>query len=128
MTFYTNLRDGVVTRLLDQYGHTVTLRHFTTSYDADEGSASSVATDTPLNAVSLGRSPQYSNFRGLPHFIQNGVFSQAEDIFLVQAKEGVVPVEGDNIIAGDDISRVIGVRRISPGGVDVVYQVGVAGA
>ena len=127
---YTLMRNSA-RDLLARFGVEVTLRKVTTEYNAETGIGTETSADTSFNALSRSRSPQYTNFKELPHFERDGVFATAEDVLVMEYKEGVEPTEGDSILMGevpDQItSRVVATRTIAPGGLTIIYQVGIVG-
>ena len=127
---YTLLRN-TARDLLARFGFEVTLRQITTSYDTATGVGTEVPVDTPFNVLSRSRSPQYTNFKELPHFERDGVFATSEDILVMEPKEGVEPTEGDSILIGEEpnqtTARIVATRNVAPGGVTLIYQVGIVG-
>ena len=79
--------------------------------------------DTTLHAVRLGRPVGGAE----PQFLQEDLFAQSDDVLLVQSDGTNAPEVGDAILIDGAPSRIIEVNAVQPGGIAVLYRVGLKG-
>lgn len=130
MTFYSDIRDDVAGPLVRQFGVDVVLRQTSDSYYPEEGANVSSVTATltvravilPIRRVGSTQPPEF----------------RAEDIVKMErvalvdasplATAGVSPRAGDTLVIAGVPHAVVAVVAVAPGGVPVLFKLGVAGA
>lgn len=118
---YTSLR-ATATSLLTKMGRTASLTKVAASYDPTTGASTDVETSYSVKVVvkpvMRGGGPSRFSDEAIEHF---------QEIVLIQA--GVaVPEINDFLTYDSKRMRVLDVSPLSPAGVDIFYEAGVAGA
>lgn len=116
-TFYTNLRDGVAHKQLVDKGLTMVIRKRTNTFDEDTGTVSAEK-DADHSTVGI-IFPQKVDLRA----DSSGATKNTKTLLVSATGLTVVPEVEDIIVFGDREHIVIAVEPISPGGIDVVYEV-----
>lgn len=123
MAFYENLRDNVAGPLIIKFGRDATLRQQASTYDPTTGVNSNVDTDTAVKILTLPMSRAKDVFRSemVESFDQFVIMSAAET-----ALAGVEPGTDDIVVIGTEITRIIALTPVEPGGIGVIYKMGLA--
>lgn len=126
--FYTNLRDNTAAPLVARFGVDMTYHSLTGSYDVATGVNARTSTDVASKAVRL---PVRAKGGGHTEFSEDQL-KRFDQILLVSAKElstaSIVPTVEDTVTLASKTMVVKGIAEIAPGGVAVVYKMGVVNA
>lgn len=129
MTFYTDLRDNVAGPLIAQFGMDAVLRKLDDAYDPTSGSVESEVSSFNIKIMDLQLHTQGST---MPPEWAPDLVKKLSSLFLVSASEpaaaGVVITPNDEVVWLGNVGRILAVKAVSPGGVPVLYKVGVSNA
>ena len=119
MTFNYSRTADTALRLLQKFGRSVTLRHYTIgAYDAELGVAAQTSADTTRTAALFDFGAGQT--RGPGGLIQGG------DKRILMDASGAAPALEDHIIVGSVTYTLKGVGEISPSGLPVIYDLHVS--
>jgi hypothetical protein len=111
---YTKTRQ-TAERLIARFGQSATLRQIANS--GTEWAPTQAETDTTITAVDLNERVRDAS---------GTLVGQTQRTLLVSTSAGVTPGKGDKVVIGGAEHEVSEVRPLSPGGVDVMFEVDLA--
>ena len=125
MGFYESLRDDTAANLIDKFGLSALLRQQVGTYNPATGAQTNVNTDTPVKILTLPMSKAKDVFR-------EDVIESFDQFVIMSAKEtaaaGISPGTDDAIVIGTKVSRIVALTPVEPGGIAVIYKIGIARA